>query len=242
LTPLPTIPPQQRGQIYNELMSSNGGCALPCWWGFELGNTSIDEVRQLYTSFGANISEQNDHNGTSVLEAKFIDPQIENGTQVKHTFITEEDVLIEVLAEIVFDPNYQLTPLLQELGQPSDIWMWTIPEPYEGALPARFRLYFPERGVFVLYSTGGLKVDNAVHVCFEDTGGVILLLWEPDIWDPTGIKNIIERSDEGGSSFMLEGFPIEEVSNWNVEQLYTALTNPNRTKCLETPSNLWISP
>lgn len=242
LTPLPTILSQQRGQTYSELMSSNGGCVLPCWWGIELAATSINEVRQLYTSLGADISEQNNPNGISIFEATFLDPQIEKNTQVRHMFITREDMLTEALIEIVFDPNYQITSLLQQLGEPSDVWLWTIPELYEGILPVRFRLYFPEQGVFVLYSTGGMKIDNSVHVCFEDTGGVILLLWEPDIWDPDGTKGIVDRSNEGGSQFTLEGFPIEEVSNWDVEAFYEILTDPAQSECLETPSNLWSPP
>ena len=120
--------------------------------------------------------------------------------------------------------------------------MWTIPEPREGILPSRFRLYFPERGVFVLYATGGVKNGDVVNVCFDGPGGVILLLWNPAIWDPDSTKGIVDRSNEGGSAFTLEGYPIEEVSNWDTEQFYTILTDPTRSECLETPSDLWAAP
>ena len=72
LTPLPTISPSQRGQAYNDLMGSNGGCTLPCWWGFELGKTSLGEVRQLYTAFDTYISEQTVFLTTTVQILKLI--------------------------------------------------------------------------------------------------------------------------------------------------------------------------
>ena len=94
-TPLPTFAPSQRGQIYDELMNSNGGCTLPCWWGFELGRTFLNEVRQFYARFGTYITEQHNRNDITIIEVLFVDPQIENGIQVVHSFIAQNDVIIE---------------------------------------------------------------------------------------------------------------------------------------------------
>jgi len=242
LTPLPTIPPSQRGQVYNDLMSGNGGCTLPCWWGFELGKASIGEVRQLYTSFDSYISEQKGRGGVSVLEVIFVDPQIENGIQVRHTFMARDDLITEAEIQTHYQSEYQITSILEQLGQPSEIWMWTISGPFEGSLPARFRLFFPEQGIFMGYATEGMKQDDVVDICFEGSGGTALLLWDPKIWDPESTKGIVDRANEGGSAFTLEGYPINEVSNWDVEEFYTILSDPAHSECLETPSELWSSP
>jgi hypothetical protein len=223
-------------------MSSNGGCALPCWWGFELGKTSIDEVRQFYKTFDTFISEQTGRDGISVLSAKFVDPQIENGEQVRHTFVAQDDIIIDIEIQLKSRPEYQINPILERLGQPSEVWMWTIPEPREGILPSRFRLYFPEQGVLVGYATGGMKIDDAVNVCFDERGGATILLWDPAVWNPNGDKGFIERTNES-SELTLEGDrSIDEVSNWDAEQFYIILTDPTRSECLETPSNLWSPP
>lgn len=243
LPPLPTIAPQQRGQVYNGLINSNGGCELPCWWGFQLGNVTSDKVRQIYTSLGAYIYEQQYSDGYSVLETLFIDPQIEDGTQVRHMFLAQDGIVIEVEAQVRRQPDYQIEPLLQRLGQPSEIWMWTIPDVYEGSLPVSFRLYYPEQGVLVAYAVGGVRVDDTVQVCFDGLGSVILGLWDPSIWDPAGTKGFVERANETSELGLDRDFyPIEEVSNWDVEQFYTILTDPTHSECLETPSNLWRSP
>jgi hypothetical protein len=120
--------------------------------------------------------------------------------------------------------------------------MWTIPQPYEGLLPARFRLYFPEKGVFIVYGTDGVRANDYVELCFDGPGGASLLLWDPDTWDPEGIKGIEDRANESSSAFSLEGFPLEEASNWNTEQFYNNLIDPENTECLQTPSNLWPHP
>ena len=242
LTPISTISPQQRGQVYNEFMSNNGNCELPCWWGIELGKSTLDEVRQFYKAFDIYAVEQTGKNGLSVFYAQFVDPQIENGIQVGHTFIAQDDIVIEAEIQTHNQPEYQITPLLKQLGQPSEVWMWTIPEPFEGSLPARFRLYFPEKGVFMVYATEGMKHNDVVDICFDGLGGTALLLWNPTIWDADGSKGIVERANEGSSGFRLEGFSIKEASSWDVEQFYNVLTDPNLSECLETPSNLWAAP
>ncbi len=210
-----------------------------------MGVASLHEVWQFYMAFGTYITEQVGDNGLSALYATFVDPQIDDGRQVRHTFLAQDGVVIEAEIEVNFAPEYQITPILQQLGQPSEIWMSTIPEPYYGLLPARFRLYFPEQGVLVLYGTGGVRVEDTVNICFDGFDGregSILYLWNPAIWDPDGNKTLAERANGTGSALIPEGYPTNEVSNWNVEDFYTILVNPAHTECLETPANLWPAP
>ncbi|MCA9900461.1 MAG: hypothetical protein H6654_04280 [Ardenticatenaceae bacterium] len=240
LTPLPTFSPQERGLLFSELMISNGGCDLPCWWGFEMGKSSLDEVRQLYKAFGAHITQQSGDNGIIILEAQFVDPQTENGQQIRHSFVAQNNILIEAEVQLIKQPSYQIESILRRLGQPSEIWMSTIPEPYLEQLPADFLLYFSKLGVIAGYRTSGEKVNDTISVCFNNTGGGTLHLWDPNIWDPNNSKGIVERTNQASSIFNLDGYhPIEEVSNWDVESFYTMLSNDGHIECLETPSELW---
>lgn len=242
LTPLPTIPPNQRGERYDELMATNNGCQLPCWWGLKMGNSTIEEVVQLYAQLDPVITVQDFPESKTRVTILFIDPEIEEGIQTTHTFWGQNGIIQEAQIHVGNYENFTPVSLMEQFGQPSEVWMWTIPESYQGILPTRFRIFFPEQGVFVLYATGGEKIADAVHVCFDGPEEVALLLWEPVIWDPDGAKGIVDRANEGGTAFTLEGHPIEEASNWNEETLYTNLLNPNSTECLQTPSNLWMPP
>lgn len=224
------------------MIHSNGGCALPCWWGFELGKTSLDKVRQFYMAFDTFITEQAGNRGRSALYVTFVDPEIEDGIQVRHLFRIQDGIVTEAEIQLRSQPDYQIVPILERLGPPSEVWMWTIPEPYEGILPVRFRLYFPEQGILILYGTNAVKSDDAVRVCFNERGSVTMRLWEPVIWDPQGDKGFVERANDS-SELTLEGDkPIDDVSNWDTEQFYTVLTDATHSECLETPSNLWSPP
>lgn len=217
-----------------------------------MGVASLDEVRQFYTAFGPYISEWQEFDPHIPVQDRilgltvtFVDPQINEGMQTSHIFFAQGDVVIEAEITANYEPEYRITPILQQLGQPAEIWMRTVPDIYEGILPAVFRLYFPEKGVFVVYGTGGVRVNDTVNICFDGFDGregAILHLWNPSIWDPEGNKGIEERADGSSGGLISEGYPIDEVSNWDVEQFYNVLVNPTHTECLETPANLWPSP
>ncbi|GIK57231.1 MAG: hypothetical protein BroJett015_28940 [Chloroflexota bacterium] len=52
ITPAPTLSPEQEGDFLSSLMSDNGGCELPCWWGVTPGQTGEQEARDLFASQG----------------------------------------------------------------------------------------------------------------------------------------------------------------------------------------------
>lgn len=241
LTPLPTVPERSRGQAYLELMTSNRGCELPCWWGFEPGEDSIDSVRQFYESFAPFVTERPILDDLTALYVTFVDPQIENGIQVRHTLVAQKSVFIEAEIEAFYAPVYQIEPLLQRLGMPDDVWMWTIPEAREGVLPMSLILYYPEQGVLISYAAFAERIDDMVTACFEDTGGTTLLLWNPEVWDPDDTKSLVDRVDE--SALSLDGYrPLAEVSNWGSGQFYASLVDSAAGECLETPADLWPPP
>ncbi|WP_420643782.1 hypothetical protein [Candidatus Leptofilum sp.] len=243
LPPLPTIPPNQRGEKYDELMTTNNGCQLPCWWGLEMGISTINEVIQHYSQFDPFITIQEYPEGLTIVTVLFEDAEIEDGVQTRHVFIISNGILIEAEIEARFYTNLNPLALMEKFGQPAEVWLWTFPEPYQSLLPADFRFYFPEQGILSAYREGAGNVEENVEVCIDGDGGKILLLWNPDIWDPDGTKNFAERVNLSSSAIRLYGHqPISQVSNWDEEALYTNLLNPNSTECLLTPSNLWQSP
>lgn len=242
LTPFPTVSPHQRGQLYDELMTTNNGCQLPCWWGLELGKSTFEEVIQLYQQFDPAITIQEYADGYSIITILFVDPEIEDGVQTRHMLTILNGILIEAEIQVRKYERFSPTSLMQEFGQPSEVWLWTIPEPFEGVLPADFLVYYPDHGILSGYRELADTLGENVQVCLNGTGNSTLLLWNPDIWDPEGTKGFIERTN-ASSELTLEGHQrIEDVSNWDEEVLYTNVLDPNSTECLETPSNLWTSP
>ncbi|MBK8129283.1 MAG: hypothetical protein IPK53_10320 [bacterium] len=52
-TPIPvaTLTLAERQVLFSELMATNGGCDLPCWWSIELGE-SLDRINQKFIDLG----------------------------------------------------------------------------------------------------------------------------------------------------------------------------------------------
>lgn len=242
LTPLPKLQPSERGGRYAELMTTNANCQLPCWWGLEMGISTIEEVIQLYEQFDPVITIQDFPEDKTRITIQFIDPEIEEGMQTTHTFRGQNGVVLEAEIQVRKYENFTPISLMTQFGQPSEVWLWTIPKPYQGLLPASFRFYFLEQGILTAYAESARNVGENVEVCFNGDGGSILLLWSPTIWNPDGSKDFTERAN-ASAELTLEGHqPISEVSNWDEEALYTNLLNPNSAECLKTPSNQWSPP
>jgi hypothetical protein len=202
----------------------------------------MDELLQIYAQFDPSAIIEEDPTGLTFVTIKFVDTEIEDGLQTRHMFTFLDGILIEAELQVRKYANFTPASLMEQFGQPSEVWLWTIPEPFQGILPASFRFYFPEQGVLSAYREPARNNKENVEVCFDGNGGSILLLWDPNIWNSDGSKGFIERAN-ASSELTLEGHqPISEVSNWDEETLYTNLLNPSSTECLQTPSELWTSP
>lgn len=142
LPPLPTIPPDQRGEKYDELMTTNNGCQLPCWWGLKMGSSTFDEVIQLYAQFDPLITVQNFPEDKTRITILFADLEIEEGIQTTHTFRGQSGVVLEAEIEVGNYENLAPLSLMQQFGSPLEVWLRTIPEPYQGILPHFFAFTF----------------------------------------------------------------------------------------------------
>lgn len=54
ITPAPTLTIDEEGAFLSELMATNGGCELPCWWGVVPGVIEDQTARDMFVSRGIN--------------------------------------------------------------------------------------------------------------------------------------------------------------------------------------------
>ena len=55
-TPFPTLEPKEKQAFIQEMLESNSGCELPCWWSITPGETSWEEMRSFFTTQGISLS------------------------------------------------------------------------------------------------------------------------------------------------------------------------------------------
>lgn len=49
--PVPTLTEPEAELMFEDFMATNGECDLPCWWGFQLGE-SLDSISQRFIGIG----------------------------------------------------------------------------------------------------------------------------------------------------------------------------------------------
>ncbi|MCB0017961.1 MAG: hypothetical protein KDE09_09245 [Anaerolineales bacterium] len=247
LTPIPgfqvspTIAPEMREEYFLELMQSNGGCALPCWWGVEVGQSTMGQVRQLYERFDPHIVGTTWENGiSSAIEITLDYVDSEHGSL--HSYAAVDDVVSSIYIDAGRTPQYQIGSVLAQLGAPSETWIWTYPEPaFDGQITMSFVMFFPQKGTIAYYELPVVRQDDNVEACFDTEGLSIFYFWLPEELNPFGELSLKELVHPN-SIFNVElSHPIQDVSNWDVNQFYSTLVDPNHTDCLETPADIWPS-
>ncbi|MEM9774918.1 MAG: hypothetical protein AAF902_10075 [Chloroflexota bacterium] len=240
VTPLPTMQIEMIGKAYTDLIMDNQECILPCWWGIVPGITQSDIVDQIYTSLGQELEYLKLDESSALTEITFTNTSVEGGIPIRHIYAMNENIVTNIEVNAGFAPNYQIKPLIERLGPPSEILLWTFSDSYEGLLPAYFQLYFPEKSVIVAYTiSGDTSNEETNKICFDQEGETLLFLWS-EIAEDIGF---IERSAQSIRLRDLSEFKaIQDISSWDVDQFVENVTDPSNDLCLETPTNLWKAP
>ena len=53
--PVSTLGAKQQAQFVADMLKTNGGCELPCWWGITPGQTAWQVLRNRFTAYGSSV-------------------------------------------------------------------------------------------------------------------------------------------------------------------------------------------
>jgi hypothetical protein len=252
-TPVPTMTADEEYAFVSEMLRDNGGCQLPCWWGFTPGETSWETTQTFFASLGR---EMHTWNGSDAQHytVYFDIPDHHFHYQSYHE---KGDVLDRIGIHAVppagedgyyayGDPQfaedwraYMLSQILEAYGLPSQVFLETYKSGPD-RLPFRLLLFYPSRGFLVMYegSIGEegkgewVEAGKAIRIC-PWRSDISLWLWSPD--------HVMTFGDLGISSQVnLERLrSLEEATGMSVEQFYETFVQPDAETCLETPADLW---
>jgi len=238
-TPLPTVVPEEAQKRIAELMKTNGGCLLPCWWGVTPGKTSMETVNKTLARFVSDVSPFPDERHLEGYAITFGDPETP-AREYRILFYTAGEI-VEKIDTFSFDP---LAHLLEQYGIPEEVWLHSGGYSM-GFQPPSFSLalLYPEQGVMIYYQerSGGYLSEGGtdyVQICPNDirnAGNPGLYLW------PTGHRLSFAEilPDIYPKPELVRYEPLEDVSNMDEESFYDAFTNPESSACLKTPADIW---
>jgi len=249
-TPVPTMTADEEYVFVSEMLQDNGGCRLPCWWGFTPGETPQQTPRAFFTSLGKQI-QGSVRNYTVV----FNNPGHYESYQ---SYIG--DGILDMIGINAGPPvgqdgypaygdhqfggdwrTYMLPQMLEVYGPPQQVFLETYSSGPD-RLPFRLWLFYPDQSFLVKYEGftgeegkgGWVEAGQAIRMC-PWRSEVALWLWPPeremtleDI-DPM-IRNPVDP-DRIRS--------LEEATGISIEQFYQTFSQPDNQACLETPADLW---
>ena len=237
----PTYPPDQAESLVEELLKTNAGCKLPCWWGFTPGITEWQEARGFLARIARGINELLPPEGTyQVVDVILPLPDEISHYGLLHIYRIRDGVIDMIEVNPGQFEIYSVSSILTTYGVPSEVRIWTFREAFRDFFTFDLFLFYPDQGIVVRYSTDAKKDENLVQGCFNNARTLSIALWSPDIklsfQDVSKQTRNIDISDWG---IPVE---IEEATELTIEKFYNLFSNSSNELCIDTPDDIWSMP
>ena len=242
LTPIsvPTLTASEEQELVLSLLQDNGGCQLPCWWGFTPGETTWQTAQEFFAALGKSPAAYHDPRGTVNYTVRFRVPEwIDQEGHIQQHYVVRDGIIEVIVADPGDSQNYTLPQLLAAYGQPTELWVRTfsmVADQDDGELPFFVLLHYQQRGIWAEYIGLTCTKDAQIPLC-PQYAGVLLRLWSPGhgtaLEDLDTIVDGISKAEAPYYRFL------EEATNWSIEQFYQTFVQPDNQTCLETPADLW---
>lgn len=244
LTPLPTYPPEQWDKIIEDLMNTNGGCKLPCWWGFNLGSINKYELQQKFAQFIFSFSG-GWPNAASKKDGG-IGFTYPDRDQVGIIYLVPDGEIIvgmRLEGHYAITTEYAIQDMFRKYGVPNEIWIYTWPYPIgEDVLQFIIALDYSSEGFLVYYFSekGDFISETTAQLCYtRDLIPPKILLWNPNTTNP-----FLQKKSDYVYEIWDQMKPVEEATGISKEEFVSWFVNGTefREYCIKTPSSIWQPP
>jgi hypothetical protein len=179
LTPKPTLSEiESKGEVIG-LLSTNGNCLFPCFWGIMPGKSSWAETKNILLSISSNI---NSFALPGAPEVEGVDweyrlpneKKFEDGIRQRY-FVEDDKILIispsrphgESASPEAID-RYTLNKILKDFGEPEEILIQTYSATPDKSHPFNVLIIYPHRGIMINYRQEGQQSGNKISTCIID--------------------------------------------------------------------------
>jgi hypothetical protein len=248
LTPLPTFSPTMASwEIVTshapvplpaakakvaELLKTNGGCTLPCWWGIEPAKTSYTTAFNQLSPLSSFIAvKKYDEVGSFDAEFRFPVPETNSSRELTITYKVEKEIIQLIEVNPGKDNQYRFSQFLKDHGDPEEVWIEGLIDPGSNN-PFTLFFYYPKKGIEATFWVDAIGQGDKLQVCPGSIPPIILVLWEPD-----GIESFVDFT---GKTYDLSYIKKENRSLISLEQATDqSLEDIIESNCFETQKNIW---
>jgi len=237
--------PQEAVAIVQDLLLTNRGCSLPCWWGITPGKTTWDEARQFLLTFA--VIEPDSTGSVTIdgqtypVQAYHVDYAIDEDVRGGANLAVRGGLVTGILVGKTSTAQaFTLRDLLRGYGPPAKVLVntYSVPGPSpdpQGLLPFRMVVLYGPPSFMAFYDMEGTLSGGTVIGCPGETAPWIRSWSEDQVanWTDERIQEVVMGPDSSALR------PIEEVTSWDVAQFYSVFTSDNSNVCVETPAENW---
>jgi hypothetical protein len=264
-TPVPTNSPtssQTRQHLLSvkeaeslvlDLIRTNSGCSLPCWWGVTPGKSNIEEIENLLSPFLGTVESEVRYEFSDIGGYLLMRTQ-PSGFNIGIQYLVENNnvSIIYVATRMVSPDGYELdfdSPIYREImspysinqvllnyGRPEQLLIRSFSELAGELNPSQILLYYPLEGVAIQYfSQNTLLIDDDIfyNKFCPVNGHINLRLFDPS--SGLGLDQLLLLDDN-----FLEYKEISEVTNMNIETFYeTYISASDCSHFIITKEEIW---
>lgn len=215
-----------------ELLKTNGGCTLPCWWGIEPAKTSYLTAFNQLSPFSTFIAvKKNDEIGSLVAEFRFPVPEMNSSRELTITYKVENEIIQLIEVNPVKVNLYRFSQFLKDYGDPEEVWVEGLIDPNSNN-PFTLFFYYPKKGIEATFWVDAIDQGDKLRVCPGSIPATLLVLWKPD-----GIESFV---DFAGKTYELSYIKKERRLLISLDQVTRLTLNEiGKSNCFETPKNIW---
>jgi hypothetical protein len=233
-----------------DLLRTNGGCRLPCFWGFVPRQVNLETLDSFFHAFynigGQNINIPSDNSAIKIsVTWNYSDNPHEVARWLHVVMTSEREVKLTdgKYNQDVFDnpyfpqyiQYYTLPNLLSTYGMPSKAYIG-IDLGVEMGFDNIFHLYldYSEFGWGVQFRMPVKQINNFFVGCPAQAFSSFFL------WSPEDTAAATENQAWVSEYGIFK--PFEEATDLSLEDFYQRFQDFDNTKCLETPVDVWLVP
>lgn len=266
-TNLPTLSIENAQLKYLELLDSNGGCHLPCFWGMTPGISGNQDAKSVLIPL-MSLSRLAD-SSTSPQLVNFVlsEGDLESNTKVE-IYYTDDGIINRIFFQaqlfqvgVAGNPSaikpifnnrafgdqfhaYTLPKILTDHGKPEVAFISTDGGPERGEEVPGFYLLlvYPEQGILVNYTTSRKIKEELVLGCPSDAHVEIYLYPQSQNETITDILSETHWATIWPVPSDKAGWQtIEQATSMTLEEFYEIFHQPT-DNCIETPLDNWPVP
>jgi len=236
LPPLPTLAPDAARAKILELLETNGGCRLPCFWGITPGETTWAEAYNFLDSLSAQITTQSIPSKVSEsFTIAYTVPKYVRAVEYMVLYYRSTNNIIEYISA---DATISLSELLTEYGRPDDVWIRAMPFGMPLALEFFLGIYYPDQGIVAVFyqEKASFSRPGYIYGCFDKNDSRLSNNPYLELWSS---KITITWKDVDPFESFEDQPSLVDATGMDLETFYQAYKDPNKKPCIETPEELW---